>query len=35
LNEASAAAALQVTKPGAADAIPQRHEVLAFIESQT
>jgi ribokinase len=33
LHEASAAAALQVTKPGAAEAIPQRHEVLAFIES--
>ena len=34
LLEASAAAALQVTKPGAADAIPPRQEVLAFIKNK-
>ena len=34
LIEASAAAALQVSKPGVADAIPLRKEVLAFIKNK-
>lgn len=34
MRQAAAAAALQVTRPGAADAIPLRTEVLAFLQSR-